>query len=66
MSRDQIVRSSRNPSSTGSISETISTNKVIRQTYMLLSVTLAFSAVMAFVAMAVGARRCTGWSCWRS
>ncbi|WP_018139182.1 MULTISPECIES: Bax inhibitor-1/YccA family protein [Thioalkalivibrio] len=55
MSRDQIVRSSRNPSSTGSISETISTNKVIRQTYMLLSVTLAFSAVMAFVAMAVGA-----------
>ncbi|WP_018872966.1 Bax inhibitor-1/YccA family protein [Thioalkalivibrio sp. ALJ16] len=55
MSRDQIVRSSRNPSATGSISETISTNKVIRQTYMLLSLTLAFSAVMAFVAMAVGA-----------
>jgi len=55
VSRDQIVRSSRNPSSTGSISETISTNKVIRQTYMLLSVPLAFSAVMAFVAMAVGA-----------
>jgi len=55
VSRDQIVRSSRNPSSTGSISETISTNKVIRQTYMLLSLTLAFSAITAFIAMAVNA-----------
>lgn len=35
---------------------TLATNKVIRNTYMLLSMTLAFSAVMAFVAMATGAR----------
>jgi len=55
VSRDHIVRSSRNPSATGSISETISTNKVIRQTYTLLSLTLAFSAVTAFTAMAVNA-----------
>ncbi len=55
MSRDQIVRSSRNPSATGSISETISTNRVIRQTYMLLSLTLAFSAITAFTAMALNA-----------
>ena len=34
----------------------LATNKVIRNTYMLLSMTLAFSAVMAFVAMATGAR----------
>ncbi|EHQ53018.1 carrier/transport protein [Ectothiorhodospira sp. PHS-1] len=34
----------------------LASNKVIRNTYMLLSMTLAFSAVMAFVAMAVGAR----------
>ncbi|SEQ20138.1 modulator of FtsH protease [Ectothiorhodospira magna] len=34
----------------------LATNKVIRNTYMLLSMTLAFSAVMAFVAMAVGAQ----------
>ncbi|MBK1674671.1 BAX inhibitor protein [Ectothiorhodospira shaposhnikovii] len=34
----------------------LATNKVIRNTYMLLSMTLAFSAVMAFVAMAVGAK----------
>ncbi|ACL72288.1 carrier/transport protein [Thioalkalivibrio sulfidiphilus HL-EbGr7] len=37
-------------------STTLATNKVIRNTYMLLSMTLAFSAVMAFVAMATGAR----------
>jgi modulator of FtsH protease len=37
-------------------SATLATNKVIRNTYMLLSMTLAFSAVMAFVAMATGAR----------
>jgi modulator of FtsH protease len=37
-------------------SATLTTNKVIRNTYMLLSMTLAFSAVMAFVAMATGAR----------
>lgn len=55
MSKDQIVRSKQNPSSTGSISETISTNKVIRQTYTLLALTLAFSAVTAFIAMAIGA-----------
>jgi modulator of FtsH protease len=35
---------------------TLTTNKVIRNTYMLLSMTLAFSSVMAFVAMATGAR----------
>lgn len=37
-------------------SAALATNKVIRNTYMLLSMTLAFSAVMAFVAMATGAR----------
>jgi modulator of FtsH protease len=37
-------------------SATLATNKVIRNTYTLLSMTLAFSAVMAFVAMATGAR----------
>lgn len=35
--------------------QALATNKVIRNTYMLLSMTLAFSAVMAFVAMAVNA-----------
>lgn len=55
MSRDQIVRSSRNPARTGSISETISSNKVIRQTYTLLALTLAFSAVTAFTAMTINA-----------
>jgi modulator of FtsH protease len=34
----------------------LATNKVIRNTYTLLSMTLAFSAIMAFVAMATGAR----------
>lgn len=37
------------------VAETIRTNKVIRNTYLLLSLTLAFSAVMAFTAMAVNA-----------
>lgn len=32
----------------------LATNKLIRNTYMLLSMTLAFSAVTAFVAMTVG------------
>ena len=35
----------------------LSTNKVIRNTYMLLSLTLAFSAVMAAVSMSMGAPR---------
>ncbi len=38
-----------------SVSETIRTNKVIRSTYLLLSLTLAFSAVTAFTAMAIQA-----------
>ncbi|OOG27140.1 BAX inhibitor protein [Thioalkalivibrio denitrificans] len=37
-------------------SVTLATNRVIRNTYMLLSMTLAFSAVMAFVAMVTGAQ----------
>lgn len=37
------------------VAETIRTNQVIRNTYLLLSLTLAFSAVMAFVAMASNA-----------
>ncbi|AGA33769.1 Putative TEGT family carrier/transport protein [Thioalkalivibrio nitratireducens DSM 14787] len=40
---------------TTSVTETIRTNKVIRSTYLLLSLTLAFSAVTAFVAMAINA-----------
>ena len=35
----------------------LSTNKVIRNTYMLLSLTLAFSAVMAAISMSMGAPR---------
>ena len=35
----------------------LSTNKVIRNTYMLLSLTLAFSALMAAVSMSMGAPR---------
>jgi modulator of FtsH protease len=38
-----------------SVSETIRTNQVIRNTYLLLSLTLAFSAVTAFTAMAIQA-----------
>jgi modulator of FtsH protease len=38
-----------------SVSETIRTNRVIRNTYLLLSLTLAFSAVTAFTAMAIQA-----------
>ncbi|MFP4244916.1 MAG: Bax inhibitor-1/YccA family protein [Ectothiorhodospira sp.] len=37
-------------------SRALATNKVIRNTYLLLSMTLAFSAAMAFVALAVGAQ----------
>ena len=35
----------------------LSTNKVIRNTYMLLSLTLAFSALMAAISMSMGAPR---------
>ncbi len=38
-----------------SVSETVRTNQVIRNTYLLLSLTLAFSAVTAFTAMAIQA-----------
>lgn len=42
---------------TGQVSaRTLATNKVIRNTYLLLSMNLAFSAVVAFVAMAMGAK----------
>jgi len=37
------------------VAETIRSNQVIRNTYLLLSLTLAFSAVMAFTAMAINA-----------
>jgi modulator of FtsH protease len=37
------------------VGETIRSNQVIRNTYLLLSLTLAFSAVMAFTAMAINA-----------
>ena len=40
---------------TSTVAETIRANKVIRNTYLLLSLTLAFSAVMAFTAMAINA-----------
>lgn len=39
----------------------ISTHKVLRNTYMLLGLTLAFSAVVAFVAMAINAPRLPWW-----
>lgn len=38
------------------VAQTIATNKVIRNTYLLLSMTLAFSAVMALVALLTGAK----------
>lgn len=40
-----------------------SANKVLRNTYLLLSLTLLFSALMAGVAMAVGAPRGMGLVC---
>ena len=42
---------------TRSEASVLSTNKVIRNTYMLLSLTLAFSALMAAVSMSMGAPR---------
>lgn len=45
------------------IGSAIETNKVLRSTYMLLSVTLLFSAVMAAVSMAVDMPRWTGLVC---
>lgn len=39
----------------------ISTHKVLRNTYMLLSMTLAFSAVVAFAAMAMNAPALPWW-----
>jgi modulator of FtsH protease len=38
-------------------------NKVLRNTYMLLSISLAFSAIMAGISMAVGAPRGAGMIC---
>jgi modulator of FtsH protease len=38
-------------------------NKVLRNTYMLLSVSLAFSAIMAGISMAIGAPRGAGMIC---
>ena len=42
-------------------SSVVSTHKVLRNTYMLLGLTLAFSAVVAFIAMAMGAPRLPWW-----
>ena len=42
---------------TRSEASVLSTNKVIRNTYMLLSLTLAFSALMAAISMSMGAPR---------
>lgn len=52
MSEERIVRG--RPVTEG-ISETIRTNRVIRSTYLLLAITLAFSAFTAFFAMATQA-----------
>lgn len=41
----------------------IEVNKVLRNTYMLLSISLAFSAIMAGISMAVGAPRGAGMIC---
>jgi len=38
----------------GSSQQAVSTNKVLKNTYLLLSATLGFSAIMAMVSMAVG------------
>lgn len=51
MSEERLTR----VGSASSVAETIRTNQVIRNTYLLLSLTLAFSAVMAFTAMAINA-----------
>lgn len=53
MSEDRIVRG--RPGTNTGVSETIRTNAVIRNTYLLLSLTLAFSAFTAFFAMATQA-----------
>jgi len=44
----------RNATTVRSEQSVLATNKVLRNTYMLLALTLAFSAVAAFAAMAVG------------
>ncbi len=44
----------------GSASSLLATHQVLRNTYMLLAMTLLFSAVMAGVAMAIGAPRGLG------
>ncbi len=54
MQQDRIVTNTREQS-------VLSTNKVLRNTYFLLSLTLAFSAVMAFVAMATNAPIMSPW-----
>ncbi len=49
-----------NLSTYGSATSLLATHKVLRNTYMLLSATLLFSALMAGLAMAVGAPRGVG------
>ena len=55
MQHDSIVSSSQ--------SQALEVNKVLRNTYMLLSMSLGFSAVMAAISMAVGAPRGAGMIC---
>lgn len=51
-------------SHTGSPSAAIEVNKVLKNTYMLLSMTLVFSAVMAFAGMAMGIGRLASLGCF--
>lgn len=41
----------------------LETNKVLRNTYLLLGITIAFSALVAYAAMALGAPRPPMWLC---
>ncbi len=59
MERYQVAQ----PAGLGSASDVLATNKVLRNTYMLLSMTLLFSALMAGVSMAVGAPHGIGLVC---
>ncbi|MFN4262463.1 MAG: Bax inhibitor-1/YccA family protein [Thioalkalivibrionaceae bacterium] len=56
MAEPRPIPASQPTSRSGSITDTVRQNKVIRSTYLLLAMTLAFSAVTAFYAMASGAQ----------
>lgn len=58
-----MYETSKYQSSTQSISGTLATNKVLRNTYVLLSMTLLFSAIAAGVSMAIGLSSIASMGC---